>query len=182
MRRYLEVMVNDLKDHEGYKDEVQNWNTDLFLLSAQFHDIGQLNVSDNILNKTEDLTPAEYESVKTHVDFGIKIIQKIKNQVEHMSILNHAEALTGSHHERWDGSGYPHGLKGNGIPLQGRIMAIVDVYEALTSDRPHREKKTHKEAVEIIRNGSGTHFDPELVKAFLECEADFSKIENPDNE
>jgi len=177
MRRYLEVMVNELKDNKNYKDEVLNWNTDLFLMSAQFHDIGQLSVSDNILNKSEDLTPAEFESVKNHVDFGIKIIQKIKNQVEHMSILNHAEALTGSHHERWDGSGYPHGLKGNGIPLQGRIMAIVDVYEALTSDRPHREKKTHKEAVEIIRTGSGTHFDPELVRAFLDCEADFSEIE-----
>ena len=178
MRRYLEVMVNELKDNENYKDEISKWNTDLFLMSAQFHDIGQISVSDSILSKTEKLTAAEFENVKNHVEVGMNIINNIKNQVEHMSILNHAEALTGSHHERWDGTGYPHGLKGNGIPLQGRIMAIVDTYEALTSDRPHREKKTHIEAVEIIRNGSGSHFDPELVKVFLESEADFSEIEH----
>ena len=177
VRRYLEVMINELQDKSGFKDEISKWNTDLFLMSAQLHDIGQISVSDIIINKPEDLTPLEFESIKKHVDIGMKIIGNIKDNVEHMSMLNHAEALTGSHHERWDGTGYPRGLKENEIPLQGRIMAIVDVYEALTSDRPHREKKSHEEAVEIIRNGSGTHFDPELVKAFLECESDFSIIE-----
>jgi len=147
-------------------------------MSAQLHDIGKFGVSDSILHKNADLTSEEFENVKHHVDFGVKVIQKIKNQVEHMSILSHAEAMTGSHHERWDGTGYPHGLKGNGIPLQGRIMALVDVYDALTSDRPHREKKTHEEAVEIIINGSGTHFDPDLVKAFLEYEGKFREIED----
>jgi putative two-component system response regulator len=93
-----------------------------------------------------------------------------------MNLLSHAEALAGSHHERWDGSGYPHGLKGSGIPLQGRIMAVVDVYDALTSNRPHRKKKTHEEAIEIIKNGSGSHFDPEIVNTFLENEGMFREI------
>jgi len=173
LRHCLEVIVTALKNDGVYADEISTWNTELFLMSAQLHDIGHISVADNILNKPLELTPAEFENVKNHVDIGVKIIQMIKNQVEHMSVLSHAEALTGSHHERWDGTGYPHGLKGVGIPLQGRIMAIVDVYIALTSDRPHREKKTHKEAVEIIRNGSGTHFDPELVREFLDHEAEF---------
>ena len=179
INKYLEIIVNALKGNDSFKDEISNWNTDLFLMSAQLHDIGHVGVSNTILGKSADLTPAEFDNMKNHVDLGVQIIQMIKNQVERTSLLDHAEALTGSHHERWDGSGYPHGLKGNGIPLQGRIMAIVDVYTALTSDRPHRVKKTHKEAVEIIRTGSGTHFDPELVKAFLEHESDFGSI-NPE--
>jgi len=177
MRRYLEVLVDALQENENFKEEISGWNKDLFLMSAQLHDIGQISVSDFILNKATSLSPEEFETVKNHVDFGVQIIRKIRNQVEHMSVLNHAEALTSSHHERWDGSGYPHGLKGNGIPLQGRIMALVDVYDALTSDRPHRERKTHREAVEIIRSGSGTHFDPDIVKAFLEYEMEFIKVE-----
>jgi len=182
VRRYLEILVDAIEENNSFKDELSTWNKDLFLMSAQLHDIGQMGVSDHILNKKASLSQTEFESVKSHVDFGVKIINKIRNQVEHMSVLNHAEALTGSHHEKWDGTGYPHGLKGNGIPLQGRIMALVDVYDALTSDRPHREKKTHREAVEIIRSGSGTHFDPEIVKAFLEHEMDFMKAENPEAE
>ena len=178
MRRYLEVLVDALQENENFRDEISGWNKELFLMSAQLHDIGQMGVSDQILNKKSSLSQTEYENVKNHVDFGVKIIQKIRNQVEHLSVLNHAEALTGSHHEKWDGSGYPYGLKGNGIPLQGRIMALADVYDALTSDRPHREKKTHSEAVSIIRSGSGTHFDPEIVKAFLEHEEEFINDDN----
>jgi len=176
MRQYLEVLVEALRENKNFKDEISEWNTDLFLMSAQLHDIGKMGVSDRILNKPSDLSPDEFDTIKNHVDFGVQIIQKIKSQVEHLSVLNHAEALTGSHHERWDGTGYPHGLKGSGIPLQGRIMAIVDVYDALTSDRPHREKKTHRETLEIIRSGSGTHFDPEIVKAFLDNESIFNDI------
>ena len=182
LHRYLEIMISKIKENTIYKEEVSTWDADLFLMSAQFHDIGQLSVSDLILNKPENLAPNEFESMKNHVDFGMRIIESVKNQVDHMNILDHAEALAVSHHERWDGSGYPHGLKGISIPLQGRIMAIVDVYEALTSNRPHREKKTHDEAVEIIRSGSGTHFDPELIKAFLECEEEFDKIEFVESE
>jgi len=101
-----------------------------------------------------------------------------QESAEQGRLLQHAEVFAGSHREKWDGTGYPHGLKGEAIPLQGRIMAIVDTYNALTTDRSHRSRKTHKEAVETIMNGSGTHFEPGLVDAFLECEKEFAKTSN----
>jgi len=176
IRSYLEILVDSLRENDLYKEEISSWNTELFLMSAQLHDIGKIGISGMLLNKDTGFSSLEFDSMKNHVDFGVQIIQKLKSQVDHMSVLSHAEALTGSHHERWDGSGYPHGLKGSGIPLQGRIMAIVDVYDALTSDRPHRKRKTHEEAVEIIRSGSGTHFDPGIVNSFLENEGIFCSI------
>jgi len=177
MRRYLEILITALSKRENYKEGVSSWDTELFLMSALLHDVGKITVADKILNKVDGLTEDEYESVKSHTHFGVRIIQHVKENVEHGGLLHHAEAITGNHHEKWDGTGYPHGLSGENIPLQGRIMAIVDVYDALTTDRPHREKKTHKEAVEIIRNGSGTYFDPELVDVFLECVNEFEKPE-----
>jgi len=174
---YLEIFISALLKHEKYCDEVSSWDLDLFFMSAQLHDVGNITVADYILNKNHKLTPDEYESIKAHADFGVRIIQKIKENVENESLLYHAEALTGSHHEKWDGSGYPRGLKGEEIPLQGRIMAIVDVYEALTTDRPHRERKTHKDAVETIRSGGGTQFDPDLINVFLNCESEIKNAE-----
>ena len=176
MWRYLEIFVNALLSHDSYRNEVSSWDRDLFLIAAQLHDVGNIAVMDNILNKAEKLTEDEFEIIKTHVDFGGKVIQQIKGNVENESLLKYAEAVTGSHHERWDGTGYPHGLKGEEIPLQGRVMAIADVYDALTSDRPHRERKQHNEAVEIIMCGRGTHFDPKLVDVFLEYEKEFEKV------
>ena len=176
MRRYLEILIDALMRHENYKEEVASWDIELFYMSAQLHDVGKISVPDQILNKSGALTAEEFGSVKSHTDFGVRIIQQVKNNVENGNILNHAEALAGSHHEKWDGSGYPHGLKGTDIPLQGRLMAIADVYDALTTDRPHRNKRTHKEAVRIISYGSGTQFDPGLVDVFLDCEEEFKKV------
>ena len=178
MRRYLEILVNALSRHEEYKNEVLSWDRGLFLMSAQLHDVGKISVTDNILNKTEELTKDEYEIVKTHVDFGGRVIEQIKENIENGDLLHHAQAIAESHHERWDGTGYPRRLKGEEIPLQGRIMAIADVYDALTTARPHRERKMHKEAVEIIMYGRGTHFDPGLVDVFLESEKEFEKESN----
>jgi putative two-component system response regulator len=175
-QRYLQIFIGALLKNELFNDEVRGWDIELFLLSAQLHDVGKIAVPSNILNKEIKLTEAEFECVKSHADFGIKIVQGMKEKIHNGSLLFHAEAMAGSHHEKWDGSGYPSGLKGNAIPLQGRIMAIVDVYEALVSDRPHRTKKTHKEAVEIIRSGSGTQFDPELVKVFLDYNKEFESV------
>jgi len=178
IRRFLDTFICALLRHKKYVKEVSSWDIDLFLMSAQLHDVGKIAVADHILNKSYELTEDEFECVKSHADFGVKIIDQVRSKIDDGSILLHAEALTGSHHEKWDGTGYPLGLKGDDIPLQGRIMAIVDVYDALTSDRPHRVRRTHKEAVEIILNGSETHFDPSLVDVFLENEKEFEKIGN----
>ena len=176
MRRYLEIFLNASSKHESYNAEVSGWDIELFLISGQLHDVGKMAVNIDILNKAEKLTEDEFENVKTHADFGVKIIRRIKENVDNSSLLYHAEALAGSHHEKWDGTGYTLRLKGKDIPLQGRIMAIVDVYDALVNDRPHREKKTHSEAVEIIKSGGGIHFDPELIEIFLEIEKEFESV------
>ena len=162
--------------NEYHKKEISDWDLDLFLMSAQLHDVGKIAVTDYILNKAEKLTEAEFEDVKNHVGFGVKIIRQIKENIDNAGILDQAESMVGSHHEKWDGTGYPYGLIGEEIPIEGRMMAIVDVYTALTTDRPHRKMFTHSEAVNIIRNGSGTHFDPDLVNIFLECEQELEKV------
>ena len=174
IRRYLKVLTNALLEHDGFREEVVSWDMDLFFLSAQLRDIGKLAIRDSILNKTEKLTEAEYDDIKAHANFGIKVVKQIEEDVDEDTLLHYAEVLTGSHHEKWDGSGYPLGLKGDNIPLQGRVMAIVDVYDALTSDRPNRERMSHREAVEIVRGYSGTYFDPDLVTIFLEHEEEFA--------
>jgi len=176
IQRYLETLFDAMLASDALSSEISGWDRDIFLMSAHLHDVGELSVSDSILSKIEGLTETEYSDMKGHTNFGIQIVQMIKDNVESESLLHHAEMLTGNHHEKWDGTGYPQGLKGKGIPLEGRLMAIVDVYDALTSDRPHRKRKTHKEAVELIKNGSMTQFDPDLVELFLDNEKIFEEI------
>ncbi|MCL2099278.1 MAG: HD domain-containing protein [Oscillospiraceae bacterium] len=175
IKRCLKIFTDILLKHNDYKEEVAGWDIDIFLMSAQLHDIGKIAVSDIILNKPEKLTEEEFADMKFHTDFGMKIIQKIRENVDAKNLLQHAEILTGSHHEKWDGTGYPKGLKGEEIPLQGRLMAIADVYDALTNRRPHRDMMDHREAVDIIKTLSGKHFDPALIKIFLEHEKEFEK-------
>ena len=176
MRNYLELIVNGMQRHAHFKEAVSDWDMELFLLSAQMHDVGNISVADHILNKPEELSDEEFDDIINHVEFGTRIIQQVKENISDGSLLHHAEMLVSSHHEKWDGTGYPRGLKGKRIPLQGRIMAIVDVYDALTTVRPQRGHKTHAEAVDLIQKGAGTHFDPELVEVFLDCEKDFEKV------
>ncbi|MCL2617374.1 MAG: HD domain-containing protein, partial [Defluviitaleaceae bacterium] len=144
MKHYLEIIVDALQERDSYKQEVSSWDKNLFLLSAQLHDVGETAVHGHFLKKAGELTSEEYNEIKAHTDLGIKIVQQAKENLELGSLFQYAEIVAGSHHEKWDGSGYPQGLKADKIPLQGRIMAIVDVYDALTTVRPHREKKTHQ--------------------------------------
>ena len=178
MKRCLEIFIKALLKSDDYKEEVSGWDMEFFLISAQLHDVGKIAVADNLLNKTGKLTDEEFENVKSHVDLGVKIIRQIKDDMEingSDNVMSHAEAMVSSHHEKWDGTGYPFGYKGDEIPLQGRMMAIVDVYNALTTERPHRKMLTHSEAVTIIKSGDGTHFDPSLVEVFIDFEKDFEK-------
>ena len=175
MRHHLTIFINALLKNEHYKDEVSSWDIDLFLLSAQLHDVGKIAIRDSILQKPSTLSEEEYSDVKTHANFGVKVVKQIGEDINESLLLNHAEAMTGGHHENWDGSGYPLGLRGRNIPLQARLMAIVDVYDALTIARPGRRKMSHKEAVEMIQSYSGTHFDPELVSIFLDHQEEFAE-------
>ena len=173
---YLQILIDALQTSGLYSEEVSKWDIALVLQSAQLHDVGKVAIDDAILRKPEKLTDEEFEKIKTHTVFGEKIIEKIKlNTTEH-TFLEHARILASTHHEKWDGSGYPKGLKGLAIPLQGRLMAIADVYDALVSERSYKEAYSHAEAVTIIKNDSGIHYDPDLVTIFLSVADKFNEV------
>ena len=172
---YLQAMVEELVREGKYVDEIQNWDMDIFLPSAQLHDVGKIAITDVILNKPDKLTPEEFEIMKTHVIVGVDAIERIMTNTEEHAFLHHALLIAGTHHEKWDGTGYPLKLKGKNIPLEGRLMAIADVYDALITERPYKKPFTHAEACKIIEDGSGTHFDPALVDAFRNIKDEFER-------
>ena len=164
--KYLSCLIDKLFERGVYADDIADWDLDFALPSAQLHDIGKIGVSDVILNKAGALTPPEFEIIKTHVRIGVDAITRMEQTADDHSFFRHAKAFAAAHHEKWDGSGYPNGLSRLDIPLEGRLMALVDVYDALVSVRPYKKAFTFPEAEAVIREGSGTHFDPCLVDIF----------------
>ena len=173
---YLKALVEEMIASGFYKDEVSHWDMGYFLPSAQLHDVGKIAITDLILNKPGKLTPEEFEIMKSHVTVGVDAIEKIMQNAHEHAFLQHALFIAGTHHEKWDGSGYPLGLRGGDIPLEGRLMAIADVYDALISVRPYKKSLSHEEARQIIENGAGTHFDATLVDVFMKVEDRFRQI------
>jgi len=163
----VDELVPSAHSHET-TNEAESFNLESVVSSARLHDIGKITISDLILNKPGKLTPDEFGLMKTHAIEGERIIESIINESGNEAFLQNAKLFAGSHHEKWDGTGYPRGLKGTDIPLQGRILAIADVYDALVSERPYKAAFTHEKAVEIIKESRGSHFDPEIVDVFLE--------------
>jgi len=172
---YLETLLNAMEKEGVYSDEMDTWDIQLALRSAQLHDVGKIAVKDSILNKPGRLTAEEFEEIKKHTTFGGSVIDKIKEGTTEQAFLEYAKIFAVTHHEKWDGTGYPYGLKGEEIPLLGRLMAIADVYDALRSDRPYKTAFSHEEAVKIILEGKGTHFDPTLVILFLRVADEFDR-------
>ncbi|MBP5437904.1 MAG: HD domain-containing protein, partial [Treponema sp.] len=136
------------------------------------HDIGKIKISDAILNKPGKLTEEEFEVMKTHTTEGMKILSKTLLSTTGSGYLKESIDMAWCHHEWWNGKGYPRGLKGEDIPLSARIMAVADVFDALLSRRSYKEPIPFDRAIEIVKNESGTHFDPLVVAAFLNT-ADF---------
>ena len=178
MRKYVKRLAKTLARQEKYRDYI----TDDYVLdiynSSILHDIGKVGVKDAILLKPDKLTKDEFEIMKTHSQIGGDAIQAVENKIKVRSFLTLGRQIAYHHHEKWDGGGYPDGLKGGDIPLSARITAVADVYDALTSVRPYKKALPHTKAVEIIVEGSGSHFDPEIVDAFLTQEKMFDKIRN----
>lgn len=172
-QKYLELLVNELIRTGVYADEIAKWDMDLLLPSAQLHDVGKISISDIVLNKPGKLTDEEFEIIKSHSQEGKRIIDLIISKTEDDGFLYHAQRFAHTHHEKWNGAGYPQGLSGENIPLEGRIMAVADVYDALVSERPYKKAFSHEEATAIIKKDSGTHFDPKVVEAFLNVADDF---------
>jgi putative two-component system response regulator len=166
-QRGVGLLVESLRDHPAFGGEVGGWDIKLLLQSSQLHDVGKIFISDRILQKPGRLAHEEFEEMKKHAAFGVQIIEKIEASTTASDFLKYAKTFAGTHHEKWDGSGYPNGLTGENIPLQGRIMALADVYDALVSERPYKKAFSHAEAVKIIQDGRGTQFDPVLTDIFI---------------
>jgi putative two-component system response regulator len=178
-RCYVEILLEMLEGAGLYQDETSVWDREFCIRSSMLHDLGKFFIRDSILLKPGKLTDAEFEEMKTHTLSGIHIIEKMETPASDM-FLEYAKIFIGTHHEWWDGSGYPFGLEGRNIPLQGRLMAIADVYDALISERPYKKAYTHEEAVRIIAEGRGAHFDPILTDLFLAGQNRFKKISAPE--
>jgi putative two-component system response regulator len=164
-RRGVGLLVEALRDHPQFSEEISGWDIKLLLQSSQLHDVGKIAISDTILNKAGKLSPEEFKEMKKHTTIGVQIIKRIEASTS--DFLKYVKIFAGTHHEKWDGSGYPNGLAGDAIPLQGRIMALANVYDALVSERPYKKAFSHTEAVKIIQEGRGTQFDPALTDVFI---------------
>jgi len=175
-QHYLQVIIEDMIRNNIYTDEISKWNMEFFLPAAQLHDVGKIAISDLILNKPAKLTTNEFEIMKTHVTVGVDAIEQIMDKTKEHAFLNHALLIAGTHHEKWDGSGYPVGIRGNNIPLEGRLMAIADVYDALISERPYKKAYDHEEACRVIEENSGSQFDPVLIDIFKKVKEKFKQI------
>ena len=175
-QRYMYVLLKTMLDRGFFKNEPISWDLQLVVQSTQLHDVGKIAIRDSILLKPGKLTSEEFENIKEHTVFGEDVITEIeKNTTEH-KFLEYAKIFAATHHERWDGSGYPRGLEGEDIPMLGRAMALVDVYDALVSDRPYKQGYSHEEAVRIIAESKGKHFDPAIVDLFLDISEQFHQI------
>jgi len=173
---YIKILIDAMMVRGVYADEISKWDFEVVASSARLHDLGKIATSDIILNKRDKLTEDEFEAIKTHSVKGEQIIERIINSTGVEDFLLSAKMFAGYHHERWDGTGYPHALKETEIPLQGRIMALADVYDALVTKRPYKEALTDEEAVRIIIDLSGKHFDPKIVGVFLEVKDLFKAV------
>jgi putative two-component system response regulator len=174
--QYIKILINEMKKRNVYIDEIRSWDIEKMISSARMHDLGKITITDIIVNKPDKLTEGEYETMKTHALEGERIIDAIIARTGKGEFLHNAKLFAGYHHERWDGTGYPRGLKGLEIPLQGRIMAIVDVYDALVSERPYKKAFLHEEAVRIIMESAGTQYDPVIANVFFEVNEMFKTV------
>ncbi|HWB09710.1 MAG TPA: HD domain-containing phosphohydrolase [Pirellulales bacterium] len=173
---YCQRLSAALRRHPEYREVITPAFVRLIEASSVLHDIGKVGIADAILHKPGPLTSLERTEVKKHAEIGGDCLAEIERRLGASNFLQMAREIALCHHERWDGDGYPRGLKGEEIPLAARIVAIADNYDALVSRRPYKEAFPHEKVVSMIRNGAGTQFDPSLVEVFLEIEQEFREI------
>ena len=171
---YVRIICEQMIKDGIYPDTVDEEYKNNVVSSAPMHDIGKIKVSDVILNKPGRFTDEEYAIMKSHAEEGAKIIASVKKTVEHEELkknyLGEAENMAHYHHEKWDGSGYPCGLKGEEIPLSARIMSVADVFDALVAERVYKPAMPFEKAMSLIKESSGKQFDPAVVEAFVHAE------------
>ena len=173
---YLRVLVHHLALEPKFRDRLSDWTQQLMTIAAPLHDIEKINISDTVLNKPGRLTPEEFEVIKTHTTEGGRIIRQTLTNIESEEYVKMAADMATYHHEKWDGSGYPEHLAGEEIPLCARIMAVVDVFDALTSKRVYKNAFSVDKALQIMRESSGTHFDPDIIPVFLRIRSEVETV------
>ena len=177
-QHYVKLLARYLQDHPRFRHRINEEFINLLFKSAPLHDIGKVGVPDRILLHPGKLVGKDWEVMKKHAQYGRDAILTAEEELGSTSFLRLAREVAYCHHECWDGSGYPEGLKGDEIPLSGQLMAVSDVYDALISRRVYKEPMTHEEAVAIIIEGRGSRFDPDIVEAFISLQGEFNNIAN----
>ena len=178
-QHYVRRLAERLRDMGIYSSELSNKAIDHMAKAAPLHDIGKVGIPDDILKKPGSLSDEEWAIMKTHAALGENVLNAAKlDDAKHAKVLDVAIEIAGSHHENWDGTGYPRGLKYGEIPLSARIMALADMYDALVSERVYKRKWTHEEACEEILKNKGKRFDPAVVEAFIKEQSFFNDIAN----
>lgn len=175
-RLYVKLLAEHLKHQEKFKQFLNDDHIDLLYKSAPLHDIGKVGIPDKILRKPTPLEKEEQEIMKTHTTIGYQVIDASIRKLGKKSFLFIAGEIAHCHHEKWDGTGYPRGLKEEAIPISARLMALADVYDALVSERIYKHPVAHGFAVDVIQKGRGTHFDPDVVDAFIEIHEQFRRV------
>ena len=165
---YVRIVLEGLRRKGYYLEKITDEYIEDVVRSAPLHDVGKVSIPDAVLNKPGKLTPEEFEIMKTHTTAGKKIMENAIAMVQGGTYLKEARNMAGYHHERWDGKGYPEGLHGEVIPLSARVMAVADVFDALTSPRVYKPAFSLEKSLEIISEGSGTQFDPKCVEVFMD--------------
>jgi len=173
---YVRCLIRECLERGIYAQELTPELGMAIVRAAPLHDMGKVGVRDAVLNKLSALTSDEFEEMKQHPVFGATAVGRMIDALQDSAFLKVLRNMVLSHHERWDGTGYPLGLHGRSIPLSGRLMAIADVYDALISRRPYKDALTHEQAVLMISEGIGTQFDPILGHIFMECADEFADI------
>ncbi len=181
-QHYVRVLAEHLSGQDKYRDYLLPGRIELIYKSAPLHDIGKVGIPDHILLKPGKLTFEEFEIMKAHTTLGGEALRVAEQYLGESSFLAVAEQIATTHHEKWDGSGYPDGLRGEAIPLAGRLMALADVYDALISKRVYKDAMPHTQAREMILQGRGRHFDPDVVDAFIAVEQEFIDIAHRHND
>ncbi|WED28019.1 HD domain-containing protein [Vibrio sp. DW001] len=175
-QQYVKALAQNLSSHPLHSETLSASYIDILHKSAPLHDMGKVGIPDNVLLKPGKLTEEEFEIMKQHPQIGADALSFAEEQLGPCSFLNVAKEISLTHHEKWDGSGYPKQLSGSNIPISGRLMALADVYDALISKRVYKPAFSHEKAKSIILEGSGSHFDPLVVEAFLSVESEFVEI------
>ena len=162
----VELLGRELLRVSAFPDELNRENLELMVQAAPFHDLGKIGISDVILQKPDNLSPSEYEEIKKHTVIGARILKNIYTRTHGQHYLKYAYMMAEGHHERYDGSGYPYGLKGPETPLCCRILAVANVYDACRTDRLYRPGLNHQEAMRVMVDGRGKEFDPIIIDVF----------------